>query len=73
MYEIGCAIIFAVDLLEELSWLITDLLNEPIQEVLPRYRARCFFRDLDSLWVYGDDVWNCIVLESLMSDYGCSQ
>jgi len=30
MYEIGCAITFAVDVLEKIGWLITDLFHVPI-------------------------------------------
>ena len=61
MDEIGCAIIFIVDLLERLGWLVTDLLNEPIREVLPRYRARCFFRDWNDLCISHDHEWNALM------------
>lgn len=70
MYEIGYAIIFCVDLLEKLSWLIIDLFNEPIREILPRYRARCFFQAYNRLRVAGDAEWNGQMLEELMGEYG---
>jgi len=38
--------------------------------ISPRFRARCFFQDFDDLRVRGDDMWNSMVLEFLMDDYG---
>jgi len=70
MYEIGCAIIYIAGLLEKLGWLITDLLSEPVREVLPRYYARCFFRAWNNLRILGEFEWNCQVLGILMDDYG---
>lgn len=70
MYEIGCVVIFVADLLDKLIWSIIDLLHEPIKEILPRYRARCFFQAYDRLRIAGDAEWNCIVLDDLMKQYG---
>jgi len=75
MYEIGCAIIFGFDLLDKLIWLVTGLLNEPIREVLPRYRARRFFRAWDEMIVFARSTgWDRQVvdwlLDDLMSEYG---
>jgi len=70
MYEIGYTIIFCIGLLEKLGWLIADLFNGPIREVLPRYRAHCFFQAWNDWRISGDYWWNDQVLEMLMNDYG---
>lgn len=70
MYAIGCAIIFCVNLLEKLSWLIADLFYVPIREVLPRFHFRCLNQSYNKLRIAGQNEWNGMVLEILMRRYG---
>lgn len=66
MYEIGCAIIFCVNLLCKLIGRIDKLR----QRIFPRYRFRCFNRAYNSLHIAGENEWNSQVLEILMDDFG---
>ena len=66
MYEIGYAILFGADLLCKLI----NRIDKLRQGMFPLYRFKCFNQAYNRLHIAGQNEWNSLVLEMLMSDYG---
>lgn len=49
---------------------VVNALIELVQAIWPRFRARCFYQDLNALRIPGDHEWNAMMFEILLSDYG---
>lgn len=48
---------------------IENFINDLLLRLLPKYRAKCFYRDLSLVSIPGAHDWNAYVLDGLLRNY----